>query len=222
MKSSKIRILSPHIIDSLLRISTDAYLLSFTRKFGFIPGQVVALSTVDNDPAPRIYSICSGRDEGVLSILFNVIPGGKLTNQLVNLKKGDTIFCSDPYGSFFGDMSPAYWIASGTGIAPYISMSRSGMADNKIVVHGGRSIDSFYFQDELKRIFQSRYVRCSSTEKGEGVFEGRLTRYLEQSDNLDPAYRYYLCGSAEMVVEARDILIKRGIPYHMILSEIYF
>jgi len=34
--------------------------------------------------------------------------------------------------------------------------------------------------------------------------------------------KYYLCGKALMVVETRDILIERGVPFSNILSEIYF
>ena len=37
-----------------------------------------------------------------------------------------------------------------------------------------------------------------------------------------PCLKYYLCGSAEMVVEIRDILIEKGIPFDRIISEIYF
>jgi len=34
--------------------------------------------------------------------------------------------------------------------------------------------------------------------------------------------RYYLCGSAEMVVQVRDILISKDIPFQNIVSETYF
>jgi ferredoxin--NADP+ reductase len=34
--------------------------------------------------------------------------------------------------------------------------------------------------------------------------------------------KYYLCGSAEMVVESREILISKGIPFNNIVAEIYF
>ena len=40
--------------------------------------------------------------------------------------------------------------------------------------------------------------------------------------SLDPVLKYYLCGSAEMVVDTRDILIEKGIPFENIVSEIYF
>jgi ferredoxin--NADP+ reductase len=222
MKKTGQKQLTPHIVESLEIIGSEVYILSFKRSFDFIPGQVVALSTDKGDSAPRIYSICSGKDEPMISILFNVVPGGKLTNRLVTLKKGDTIYCSEPYGSFSSDSSPAYWIASGTGIAPFYSMFKSGLGENKIVIHGGRSRESFYFQDKFEPILKERYIRCSSTAKEDGLYPGRLTHYLKQSDGLETGFRYYLCGSAEMVVEARDILIEKGIPYEMILSEIYF
>jgi len=45
---------------------------------------------------------------------------------------------------------------------------------------------------------------------------------LEEQDALNPALKYYICGSADMVVEARDILISKGIPFGSIISEIYF
>lgn len=211
-----------HRVDKLYEIAPGVYMLSIERLFDFIPGQVVALSVEENDPSPRIYSICSGNDEAVISVLFIVVQGGKLTTKLAGLEKGDTVYCSSPYGSFFGDESPAYWIASGTGIAPYISMLRSGMGKNKVLIHGGRNRESFYFSDELLREMPGRYIRCSSKEKGDDLYEGRLTSYLNEKEELESGYRYYLCGSAGMVVEARDILIEKGVPYNNIFSEIYF
>jgi ferredoxin--NADP+ reductase len=56
----------------------------------------------------------------------------------------------------------------------------------------------------------------------QGVYSGRVTQYLQEQARLDPNLKYYLCGSAEMVVEARDILISKGIPFEHIISEIYF
>lgn len=212
----------PHTVEDLKEIAPGVFVLSFYRQFDFIPGQVVAITTEEGDPAPRIYSICSGRDEPLMSILFNLVPEGKLTTKLALLKKGDTVYSSAPYGSFYGDGSPAYWIASGTGIAPFISMLRSGLSGNKYIIHGGRKRESFYFQDELSREMPGRYLRCSSSEQDKEFYNGRLTSYLDSLESLESGYRYYLCGSAEMVVEARDILIEKGIPYDMIFSEIYF
>jgi len=41
-------------------------------------------------------------------------------------------------------------------------------------------------------------------------------------DDLPEDQKYYLCGSAEMVVECREILISKGIAFSNIVAEIYF
>lgn len=202
-------------------VSDRVFQISFAKTKTFSAGQVVALSTDLKIPA-RLYSIASGTDEDKIRILFDVIPEGLLTNQLSTLKKGDDIYVSEPFGKFICDKMPAYWIASGTGIAPFASMFFSGLSTNKILIHGGRKLDSFYFQNYFAPALGENYIRCCSQEIGDGVFEGRLTKYLRACNNFPANYKYYLCGSAEMVVETRDILISKGISFDKIIAEIYF
>jgi ferredoxin/flavodoxin---NADP+ reductase len=202
-------------------ISEGVYVMQFARKHDFLPGQVVGISLDSSSPA-RLYSICSGKDEDELAILFNIKPDGALSPKLAKLITGDPLFMSRPFGAFLGDEKPAWWIASGTGVAPYRSMLRSDLGHNKILIHGGRTADSFYFQDEMKPLLTERYIRCCSGEKGEGLYNGRLTNWMREQHNLPPEMTYYLCGSAEMVVEVRDILISKGIGLEWIMSEIYF
>jgi ferredoxin/flavodoxin---NADP+ reductase len=205
-----------------IEISRNVFLLSLERHFDFIPGQVVGIHFRPAQDA-RLYSIASGKNEKVLKILFNIIPGGELTPALAKCRKGDSLYVSTPFGWFTCSRDDsAWWIASGTGIAPFASMYYSGTSENKKLIHGGRTADSFYFQEDFLRGMHGRYIRCCSGEEKEGLYHGRLTRYLEEMDNLPLTQTYYLCGRVEMVVAVRDILIKKGIPYQNILSEIYF
>jgi len=202
-------------------ISPDVYLISWKRMHDFQPGQVVKIT---DDPAfpPRIYSICSGNKEDEIRVLFNVKEGGQLTPRLAGLIPGMKIHVSKPYGSFKDAKQPACWIAGGTGIAPFYSMFRSGHADNKTLIHGVRYLNHFYFEDELEEAMGERYIRCCSQEQSCNVFPGRVTKYLEELTELPTNINYYLCGKALMVVEVRDLLISRGVPYQNILAEIYF
>lgn len=202
-------------------VREDVYLISFKRNFDFLPGQIIGIATEADGPR-RLYSICSGKDEVEIKILYNVIREGYLTPQLSDLGPGDSIWITGPRGKFTGDAKPAYWISTGTGIAPFYSMHKSGLSDNKILIHGERYLERFWFYDEFKGPFGNAYVRCCSREASDGVFEGRVTDYLKSTKHLPEDYKYYLCGRAEMVVEARDILIARGIPFNNIISEIYF
>jgi ferredoxin/flavodoxin---NADP+ reductase len=208
-------------IISNTEISPKVFLLSFKRDFTFRAGQVLGLAMSPSDDA-RLYSIASGENDENAGILYNIKPGGKLTPNLAVLKPGDTLWITVPFGSYAGSAEPAYWIAAGTGIAPFYSMYLSGLGGNKTLIHGSRNLDAFYFSDSLSRDFESRYIRCCSQQEGEGVYHGRVTQYLEEIDNLPEDQKYYLCGSAEMVVECRDILLSKGIPFSNVVAEIYF
>lgn len=208
-------------LHSITEVRKNVFVMHFERKHAFLPGQVVGISLSHDMPA-RLYSICSGNTEKLLSIIFDVKPEGFLTPKLAALKPGDTLYVSRPFGAFLGDEKPAWWIASGTGVAPYRSMMLSGLGNNKVLIHGGRTADSFYFQEAFLPMFGSRYIRCCSQEQGEGLYHGRLTKWLREQEQLPPDVQYYLCGSAEMVVEVRDILLGKGVKLDQILSEIYF
>jgi ferredoxin--NADP+ reductase len=201
-------------------ISPDVYVISFIRDFDFAPGQVVKIA-IDKEHPPRIYSICSGNREKEVRILFNIKDDGFLTPKLGALIPGEKILASKPYGSFLGTDEPAWWISTGTGIAPFYSMFCSGLKEGKTLIHGVSRLNQFYFEDELEWALEDNYVRCCSRESSCDVVNGRVTDYLQSLSHL-PDVKYYLCGSALMVVEVRDLLIKKGVDFENILAEIYF
>ena len=208
------------VIDNV-EISPDVFLLSWKQNNVFIPGQVVKVA-IDRSQPPRIYSVCGGNIDERMSILFNIKEDGYLTPKLGAVIPGDEILISKPYGSFRGDHSPAYWIATGTGIAPFYSMFQSGLSDHKILIHGARHLNQFYFEEELEWAMGSNYIRCCSNESSCNVFPGRITNYLLETNHFPKDYKYYLCGKSLMVVDVRDLLIANGIPYENIFAEIYF
>lgn len=209
------------VITQNQEISPGVHLISWARKGNFIPGQVVKI-TLDKAVAPRIYSVCSGNDDLEISVLFNIKEDGVLTPRLAGVIPGMKIWATAPYGSFQDNQKTAWWIATGTGIAPFYSMFRSGLAENKTLIHGARLLNQFYFEDELEWAMGERYIRCCSQEQSCNVFPGRVTQYLQEIKSLPTNINYYLCGKALMVVEVRDLLISKGVPYENILAEIYF
>lgn len=217
----KERELFEEVVISNDEISPEVFLLSVKRRFDFIAGQVVKLA-VDRQEPPRIYSICSGNKEDELRILFNIKNDGYLTPRLASLRPGDTVMISQPYGGFRGFDGPGWWIASGTGIAPFYSMLRSGQGEHKVLLHGVSYLNQFYFQEELTRVLGENYRRCCTREFSEDVSRGRVTDYLRRQDRLPADVLYYLCGKPLMVVEVRDLLIERGVPFENIIAEIYF
>lgn len=208
-------------ITSNREISPGVHYLSYRRTEEFIPGQVIKVSLAADNP-PRIYSICSGNGDPEISILFNIKEGGLLTPEMARLKPGDTMLVSAPYGGFLSSGKPEWWISTGTGIAPFYSMLRSGLGKNCTLIHGVRHGSQFYFQDEIQGMLGEKYLTCCSGEEIPGSFFGRVTDWLSTHEELPTGIKYYLCGKALMVVDVRDLLIEKGIPFDRITSEIYF
>lgn len=209
-----------HSITNNEEVAPDIHVISFKRSFDFKPGQVVKIG-VDTEHPPRIYSICSGNAEDEVRILFNIKSDGFLTPKMGGMIPGDKIMVSKPYGSFLGTHDAAWWIATGTGLAPFYSMLCSGMDGDKKLIHGVAQLNQFYFEDELESVLNANYVRCCSQESSCDVFPGRVTKYLSEIKTF-PDVKFYICGSPIMVVEVRDLLIEKGVPYDNILAEIYF
>jgi ferredoxin--NADP+ reductase len=201
-------------------ISPDVFLLSVERRFDFQPGQTVKVG-LSGIAEPRIYSICSGNRDPELSILYNIKDDGELTPRLAKLKPGDEVEISEPGGGFIGTSDPSVWIATGTGVAPFYSMLRSGMGKGQILLHGVRRADQFYFSNDWKNTLGENYHRFCSGEVVNGIPHGRVNQWLETAE-LSNDRNWYLCGQASMCVEVRDLLIARGIPFGKILTEIYF
>ena len=201
--------------------SPGFFLFGFERNFEFKAGQVIGISLEEDGPR-RLYSICSGEEDPLIQVLFNVIEEGYLTPRLSEVEPGDIIWITEPRGEFTCNMEEAVWIATGTGIAPFYSMFRSGLAGGKTLIHGNRYLEQFLFFDDFDSMPAGHYIRCCTGEDDGNVFAGRVTEYLEELPSLNPQLKYYICGSAEMVVDTRDILIMKGVPFDHIISEIYF
>jgi ferredoxin--NADP+ reductase len=200
-------------------IAPRIYRISFARFFDFIPGQSIALSL--GDIPPRFYSIASGNGEDTVHVLYDLVAEGLLTPKLAALRPGDDLLVSRPFGRFQDQEGPSCWVAAGTGIAPFVSMLRSGAGAGKTLVHGSRSIAGLLHRDLFASALGERYFPVCSREVGEGVFKGRPTEWLT-THPFPRAPRYLLCGSSGMVVDVRDVIIGKGIPFSNVIAEIYF
>jgi ferredoxin/flavodoxin---NADP+ reductase len=203
-----------------VEIAPGTWRLSFPRSWDFVPGQSIGL-TIDPAMPARFYSIASGTGDRLVDVLYDRVPDGLLTPRLADLRPGDALLCSRPFGAFRDSVGPSCWIATGTGIAPFVSMARSGHVDEKLLLHGSRSIAGLLDRDWFATVMGNRYIPCCTREKEEGVFPGRPTEWL-RAQPLPPSERWLLCGNSGMVVDARDILINRGVSFTQVISEIYF
>ncbi len=200
-------------------VSPTAFELTMARPdFPFRAGQLLLAHgpTLLED---RSYTVCSGEDDPQLQIVYRLIPEGKLTPELARLRPGDFIDISGPFGEFtLRDISrPIVFVATGTGIAPCRSFSRSNPGLNLSILHGVRRAEDLFYRDELSR---HAYYPCASAEEVNG-FKGRVTDFFRQWSPPDGAH-FYLCGANEMFYEMRDLLTARGVPGANIFTEAYY
>jgi ferredoxin--NADP+ reductase len=202
-------------------IAPGIFMLTFPRTFDFIPGQSVWLTVDPQRIPPRLYSIASGTRDPVVEILYDLVPEGLLTPRLAGMRQGHTLFVSAPFGPFRDQEGPSWWVAAGTGIAPFAAMVRSGHVRGKMLVHGSRTIAGLLHRGLFAAALGERYIPCCSRETADGVFRGRPTEWLTLQ-RLPGTTRYLLCGGSRMVVDARDIIIAKGVPFESVIGEIYF
>ncbi|MEK9817297.1 MAG: ferredoxin--NADP reductase, partial [Limnobacter sp.] len=116
----------------------------------------------EGKPLLRAYSIASANYEEHLEFLSIKVPDGPLTSRLQHLRPGDQLIVGQkPVGTLviddLNDGRNLYLLATGTGLAPFMSIIRDPEAyerfENIVLVHGVRKVEDLayreYITDEL-------------------------------------------------------------------------
>jgi benzoate/toluate 1,2-dioxygenase reductase component len=205
-------------------LSDITFEIELTRppSFQFNPGQRILII---HQQFERDYSIASDPNGSPISLCIRHVQGGRLTPLLAAVKTGSRISFTGPHGYFLFRPSrrPPVFIATGTGVAPFVSMARAGIKEFTLL-HGVRRPSELYYE-ALFRSAAKRYVPCLSGRTPESyerknAFQGRVTDYLQR--NLPPGlYDFYLSGRMEMI---RDVthLVDESYPGSFIYTEIFY
>lgn len=186
--------------------------------FAFRAGEEIQVHGAE--PADdRTYSLAGGEREGVLRIIFRVIPDGLVTPRLARMKAGDPIDFTGPFGSFtLRDAErPLWFVATGTGIAPLLSFLRTHAPLRPTVLHGVRTEAELYGRDEIEPRCAA-YHPCVTRGAGPAM---RVTDLLPRL-HPPPDVQVYLCGRNEMIQHAQAALRAHGLPADQIFHEPYF
>ena len=195
--------------------------LHFSRPdgFRFEPGQRLRIC---HDALERDYSLASAPGDPELRLLVRVFPEGRGSTYLSRVESGQPISFYGPRGYFVYRESPrtAVFVATGTGVAPFLSMCRTGVS-GFICLHGAKDRAGLLHAAVLEKQ-ATRYVPClsSSADSSSSDFAGRVTDYLGGS--LAPGdYDFYLCGHQEMIRDAFQIIDERFEQAH-VHSEVFY
>jgi len=203
-------------------LTKDTFTLTLERPpaFHFQAGQRICLLT---DGKNRDYSLIPGDSHDQLILLIRSVEEGVVSPHLSRCPLGTALDFTGPSGHFIDRPSsrPAVLIATGTGIAPFAAMCRTGM-QGFVLLHGVRQVDELYFRDLMEPAALS-YVPCltgTPSSRPSHGFPGRVTDYLRRHFP-EGEYDFYLAGRREMIAEVMDIVDHR-FPSSRVYSEIFF
>jgi ferredoxin-NADP reductase len=210
----------------------------------FRPGQYVSLGLWVGDRfVERPYSIASaGPSADRIEFLVRRVPGGALTPSLWRASPGTRVHLGRPKGRLAlaeDDHLAHLFIASGTGLAPFLGMLRQRAAAGRplraVLIHGVSRREDLAARAELQRWQQesliAAYVPTVSRvdDPGNTGWTGRqgraeaiLAEVLDET-GLDPDGTVaYLCGNPGMVDTSEGILRSRGFAPGAIRAERYW
>ncbi len=223
---------------------------------GFKPGQYTVLGLKDSTTRiensepdatvyeketviKRAYSVSSASvEKEYLEFYISLVRSGQLTPRLFDLKQNSRVFLgSKIVGMFTLDSVPAekdlLFIATGTGLAPYMSMIRSDLHLHKnrkfIVVHGAACSWDLGYRDELSlmdRFSENFSYIPTITQPEDDVTWSGETKFIQDllvsgvieeksGAKITPdEYDVFLCGNPKMVNLVTENLVERGFKKH--------
>ncbi len=213
----------------------------------FRPGQFINVGLdVHGTAVRRSYSLASAPGQPP-EILLAKIKGGALTPALFALPVGASVEIDPtPQGFFTLDYVPEardlWMVATGTGLAPFISMLRSGEPQRRferiVVVHGVQRRDELAYAAELDALASrsdgnltrvvslTRETSSTTTRVASGcgeiegripaaIADGRLTAAASLEISADRSH-VMLCGNPGMIADATAALALRHLRKHRV------
>jgi len=216
-----------HWTDNLFTLKIDADVHKFTA------GQFTSLALdIDGERIARPYSYLSSPQDESLEFFFYTATGGVLSNALVQLETGDSVWVKRQSNGFFvlnevPDCKELWMLGTGTGIAPFFSILNTEEPwqrfEKVVLVHAVRTLADLRYQEmvaDLKEKYGDRFLFQAfvSRETVEGTITGRIPPTLEDGSlektlglPLDTEKSHImLCGNPDMVKDVVEVMKARG------------
>jgi ring-1,2-phenylacetyl-CoA epoxidase subunit PaaE len=211
--------------------------------FDFTQGQYLTFRhDFDGEELRRSYSICAGRNEGILQVGIKRVDGGAFStwaNEV--LKVGDTIQAMPPMGGFFTALDATaekqyLGFAGGSGITPVLSIIKTTLAaepkSNFTLVYANKGVATIMFREELEDLKNQYLGRLSVIHVLEqdaqeiDLFTGMVTqekcaqlfRTWIDIQHVDTAF---ICGPEPMMLGIASALREHGLSDAQIKFELF-
>jgi Na+-transporting NADH:ubiquinone oxidoreductase subunit F len=210
IKELRIKLIEPETID----FAAGQYVQLETPPYGKQTESVFRAYSLSNPPSDNTH----------VETIIRLVPDGICTTWVFeHLAEGDEVTLTGPYGDFALSQAdtPMYWIAGGSGMAPFWSILRH-MAENGIerrttYFFGAVNPRDMFFLDEMAEMEKAlpwfRFVPALSGENLNGWAgeRGLITEVVDRHVDQGPEAEGYLCGSPGMIDAAVKVLNANGL-----------
>lgn len=189
---------------------------------------------------PRAYSVSSSSlANEYLEFYISLVRSGELTPRLFNLEIGDRLWLSKKFTGYFTfdgvpDKANVLLVATGTGLAPYMSMTRSRLTHETrrrfAIIHGAYHSWDLGFRAELSTLSRLSpvftYISVISSPEEEPVPWSGETGFVQEvwkKRLVDAGWGFkpqpdnthiFLCGHPAMVEAMEEIVQAEGFKEH--------
>lgn len=224
------------VVDILKETANISTLILDNAEFGipsYKAGQYITVYFPDTNAFQgKAYTISSAPSEKKFSITVKAM--GNFSNRLYEMKRGDAITASLPYGYFYSESSdtPLVMVAAGIGITPFRSMIIDAAAQNPsrklVLFYSNRTIADIAFKKELDELVASR-LQCKVHHfiTREQVTLPEVTYARIDGKRIvdvfsDKAAEFFICGSIGFTRDIWRGLRARGISEEVLYTEAFF
>ncbi|MDF1718683.1 MAG: 2Fe-2S iron-sulfur cluster-binding protein [Antarcticimicrobium sp.] len=211
--------------------------------FDFIQGQYLTFRhDFDGEELRRSYSICAGKDDGILQVGIKRVDGGAFSTWAnEELKVGDRVQAMAPMGSFHtaidaGAERSYLGFAGGSGITPVLSILKTTLSrepkSSFTLVYANKGVNTIMFREELedlKNLYMGRLnvIHVLETDTQEiDLFTGLVTqekcgelfKHWIDIGSVDTAF---ICGPEPMMLGIAAALRAHGLDDAQIKFELF-
>lgn len=229
IKVEKVTDHTAHVRELGLRVLSE-------QGFQFKAGQFIMLHVPTADkPALRAYSLASSdQHTDHFQLLFKFVPNGVASNFVWQLKGGEILDFTGPFGRVFFSEPPLQQIIfmnTGTGLAQHYSylLSKKNLYPHLSykMLFGLRNENEIYYQNELSNLknelknFHYEFVLSNPSSNWKGK-QGYIQHHLKDFDFKNIPTQFYLCGNGHMIKETKKLLLENeGVQKDRIFCEAF-
>jgi ferredoxin--NADP+ reductase len=187
---------------------------------------------IDGEIIARPYSYVNAPQERPLEFYYITVEGGPLTDRLIKLGPGDTIYLAPKAAGFLvlAELPPAenlWMLSTGTALGPFLAILKTADPWSRFkdiaLIHAVRHVGELTYRDQIDKLLaqhpgQLRYVPFVSRENTDFALTGRVPEAIREGRLQEKAAmelmpeksQIMICGNPDMVKDTTDTLLAMG------------